>query len=518
VDTTTVRHDYFFLNHGEVLEVYLGDFESSSVSLASNGDLTYKAIELKKDNVFFVLSGRYGLRNKKVVNIKDKEQIYVDWKFSRNISQKMDSSYVCDLLTQYKEDSKRTTNRQVEYHFVDGKTSAKGMIRNGKPHGLWKYYYKNGNVAKTKLYEKGELIREVDSYYKNGQVKIKFKKKGKYVHRSKYYESGILNSVSIIDTINSSLIRNSDKFYYENGQLKKSSTYYSRIPDPRVVFYYEGLCTEYDNTGKVISKGKFHLGSKVGKWKEFNKKDNEVSKVKYTKIKNIKDGKTRVYFSTGQLHDVGVLDDKGRKQGIWKTYSLNGNLRLITPFKDGVIDGVSEKYDEGNKVGHTTYINGKKDGSYRDRNYGRKIYRNKKIISSGNYKDYHRIGVWVSKIKNQIVERAFYNEKGKLHGEFFQFENETSVLAANYENGLLQGDYQLYYPDGTIKETGQYDKGYMVGEWVAYNIDGSEYARCIQSLPTTKLFYNEECGYFHHRDKVMLDNFSNANNKPEPWD
>ncbi len=511
MDSTTVRHDYHFLNHGEVLDVYQGNFESARVSIREGGSIVRRGLELKKNHVFFILSSRYGgFRNQGVVNIKDKEVISADWRFSRNISGKKDSAYIVNLWSQYIEDSKSTTNRQVEYHFVDGKTSAKGMIKNGKPHGLWKYYFKNGNVAKTYLYEEGEFLYQVEGYEMDGQLKSKLEKIGKEIHGTSYYKSGKLNSQSIKDTLDNFLLRTKYSKYHENGQLRKTYTIYG-IMDSRIG-YNHGQYTEYDEEGKVISKGKYYWGAKVGKWLEYNKKDKTSSKVKYTNFKTKKDGKIRFFYEDGRLRHVGVVNNKGRKDGVWKSYSKNE--KSTTPYKDGLKDGIAESYDSGKKIGHTTYVNGKKDGSYK----GIEVYKNKRAIGEGNYLGYLKIGAWTTKLKGQIVERAFYNEKGKLHGELIQFNNGAKLKVANYENGLLQGDYELYYRDGSIKEKGQYDKGYMVGEWVAYHKDGSEHARCIQSLPTLQSLFSEACGYFHHRDKFKLDTSNQVTGKLEPWD
>ncbi len=47
-------------------------------------------------------------------------------------------------------------------------------------------------------------------------------------------------------------------------------------------------------------------------------------------------------------------------------------------------------------------------------------------------------------------------------------------------NGLPQGYWEWYRKDGTLKRSGNFDKGKPVGEWITYDKEGKEYKKSIK--------------------------------------
>ena len=50
---------------------------------------------------------------------------------------------------------------------------------------------------------------------------------------------------------------------------------------------------------------------------------------------------------------------------------------------------------------------------------------------------------------------------------------ETFLNITNYENGLAHGLSQSLFLDGSVKQTGMYEKGNRTGKWIGYYPDGS---------------------------------------------
>lgn len=55
----------------------------------------------------------------------------------------------------------------------------------------------------------------------------------------------------------------------------------------------------------------------------------------------------------------------------------------------------------------------------------------------------------------------------------YQMEKNSEVSKCNRENGVLNGVWSTYYPNGAIKMEGVYENGKKVGEWICYYESGS---------------------------------------------
>ena len=73
-----------------------------------------------------------------------------------------------------------------------------------------------------------------------------------------------------------------------------------------------------------------------------------------------------VSVSPNGFKKVYYLDRYGRKQGIEKEYYPSGELRSLTSYVDGILNGLYRQwYPNGNPKIETTYLNGKLNGLYR---------------------------------------------------------------------------------------------------------------------------------------------------------
>ena len=83
----------------------------------------------------------------------------------------------------------------------NGEKGSEGTLKNGKPNGLWKEYYINGQIIMVGNFKNGKKDGSWKEYYgKNGQLKEK-------------------------GTYNNGEWDGPFKSYYENGQLEKEETY-----------------------------------------------------------------------------------------------------------------------------------------------------------------------------------------------------------------------------------------------------------------------------------------------------
>lgn len=206
------------------------------------------------------------------------------------------------------------------YIYENDSLIAEGIVmKNGEYDGLWKYYYKTGELKTEGLYEKSIRSGKWIYYYKNG----KKEQVGKY---KKDKPSGMWT------------------WYYPNGQPKKIE--YFRKGKP------EGEYTEYDIDGNEIVKGEFFNGKPEGLW--IYQYNDHYSKGEYSD--GDKDGKwVEVYLKSGRKRFEGEFS-YGEPKGKHRAFFPNGRLKYLGKYKSGNKHGIWRYYrDDGTVAMEVTY-------------------------------------------------------------------------------------------------------------------------------------------------------------------
>ena len=74
-------------------------------------------------------------------------------------------------------------------------------------------------------------------------------------------------------------------------------------------------------------------------------------------------------------------------------------------------------------------------------------------------------------IKGKIVE-------GENEGQWnYYYPNRSLESQGNFKDDLVNGKWLWYFPNGNLKEEGKYVAGEREGEWFSYNDDGSLYIK-----------------------------------------
>lgn len=135
----------------------------------------------------------------------------------------------------------KATDSSAYTIFYDQKNSkvSEGKVVNKLFEGQWKYYHQaSKNIMATEHYSKGKLEGLRTVFYPDGKIaeEISYKNNLKDGTYKKYTEKGIVLEESI----------------FKNNK-------------------YNGLAVFKDTEGKVVSKGQFFNGKKIGKWQFFEK-------------------------------------------------------------------------------------------------------------------------------------------------------------------------------------------------------------------------------------------------------
>lgn len=155
-------------------------------------------------------------------------------------------------------------------------------------------------------------------------------------------------------------------------------------------------------------------------------------------------GEWTLYHSNGMVSNKGTLDEQKRKQGIWRVYYRNGQLKEQSNYVDNLANGRSLSWHE----------NGLPWLEYNMRNDS----------LHGKQQTYFYNGL--PRIQSEY-------EAGKQTGEEREYTYTGFLHATSqYKNGQKEGPQVLYHPNGKKKEELNYQNGMEEGPFAAYNQDG----------------------------------------------
>lgn len=174
-------------------------------------------------------------------------------------------------------------------YFVDeslNKIRSFGAYKNGKRHGVWTYYHKNGEISCRGSYAEGKKTgRWIEKNWKGQSIKSVMLNEANQIHgyyesirdgflEQGYYENGVKQGNwkrYRYDTrehphlhSKESLIK---EYHYKDGKLNGSSTYYHDYYPFKVSRKefnknneLDGLCQEFDNSGVKTVECRYKKG------------------------------------------------------------------------------------------------------------------------------------------------------------------------------------------------------------------------------------------------------------------
>lgn len=204
-------------------------------------------------------------------------------------------------------------------------------------------------------------------------------------------------------------------------------------------------------------------------------------------------------FSQQSADTLNKTDKTGKKQGYWKKTDEKGILKYEGYFvnnfpsgefkyyyDDGKIKAISKYFEKGLRSFTTTY------------------FPNGKLMSEGYYISTHKDSCW--KYYNGfdvVIKEEFYRANLK-NGEWKTYYDDGSLtdrmcwkngkregpweqnysggsLKTQFKNDKLEGNYQVFTPEGKIRYQGKYKNNLKEGLWFWFNEDG---------LPCKKYMYS----------------------------
>ena len=256
-------------------------------------------------------------------------------------------------------DNKINLSISISVEKMDGNKRREGTIFDDQKQGLFKVYDSTNQIIRYEFYSNNLLLytgmydslnlKTGDWTYFNDKKEIV--KKGTYSANKK------------------------DKkwiFFYKNGQIQQQGSYNKGKPIGEWNWWYEnkqlwrkefyengkmnGLATEYDSLGNLITKGEYLFGLKEGPWfYEINDHKEQGSYISGMKsgiwemtylssnkkmfvgefLNDIPIGEHIYYHPNGSVKEIGKYE-YGDKQGEWKKFDESGTVLVTYLFKRGV--------------------------------------------------------------------------------------------------------------------------------------------------------------------------------------
>jgi antitoxin component YwqK of YwqJK toxin-antitoxin module len=331
--------------------------------------------------------------------------------------------------------------------FWFGKNRPKHIVRfeEGKRHGKEEEFYATGQLKALSNYKNGLLDGEVKTWYENSLPwSVKHFQNGLPVKEHKeYFPNSSARDGTSQQLMRYFLYNNEGKFHGEQRSYHPSGALNTSIEYQNGELH--GRKALWDQDGNLIEEAWYEKGKLNGRF--FERKPNG-SEILFHYKDNKREGVHEIYYPyTSPFEKIKALE---------------------ATFRNDLLESEAFDYDEqGNKVGITPYLHGKKEGMAQIFTAKGKLTATIELHEDqrhGESREYYpdgqlyRIGCYVQNLKNgeektyfpsgQLAKVIPYKE-GQVDG-LYQEWNEEGILIfeGEYTNGKKEGKFNKYYPDG----------------------------------------------------------------------
>ncbi len=349
-------------------------------------------------------------------------------------------------LTIAQSDSLSENLNYKEFYYTNGKIASRGYLKNDKPTGYWISYYITG-------------IKKSEGKWNNNKLDstwIFYDQLGDTTEKISYY-LGLKNGYHY-------------QFFRIEGLKNKIKSKELYLNDKR-----NSKSIEYYNNGVIKKTIPFVDDQKHGLGFEYDKNENIITITRYRNNKII----VQEYINRNNAD--------GEKEGVWKEFYENGNLKEEKNYIDGKLNGYYKIYnEEGKLLNALKYKDGKVDLESKDNELSIEIkeeYDNDgNLIYQGSYNKNIPIGIhqYFNKDGN-VIKSKTYNIYGKVIAEgivllngkedgdwIYYHKNGKKSAIGKYNKGKKQGKWTYYYKNGKVQQVGSYASDKLTGLWSWY--------------------------------------------------
>jgi len=186
---------------------------------------------------------------------------------------------------------------------------------------------------------------------------------------------------------------------------------------------------------------------------------------------------------------INQMDANGKRHGVWKKY-YEGSKKLR-------YEGT---FDHGKEMGEFKFYK----PSSKNQPTAIKIYEPDNDTVKVSY--FTAKGILISK-------GAMCNKKREGKWHYFHRNSEKVMTEETYDNGLLQGEKLVYFPDGTLTEKTIYDKGKREGKSFVYSEEGV----VIKAFTYENDELHGRVAYFTSKGVLMIEGDYKRDRKDGLW-
>ena len=347
------------------------------------------------------------------------------------------------------------------FTYPGGQVASEGMLRDGRPDGLWKTYYENGQLKS--IGKRTDFLLDSTwlffSEVGDTSLIVNYKRDLKNGPRFTFGKDDIVMEPFVND-----VRQGEGKRYDLKRHLIQTVTYKNGVE--------EGISPVFDTTGLLCEIITYKKGFVMTR-EAINRYDREGKKHGYWKT----------FFDDWSVH-TECYYRHGMRDGFYKEYDERGNLKKITKFVNDV-EQVVESDMKPLVVQHEYYPNGKvkREASFRDgkrEGVWREFDEQGNVLNSQTYQ------------KGVLVGQGIVDTDGKRRGLYKEFYSDSTLRAEGvFVDGLRSGEWEFYYHNGQIQEIGSYQEGQPDGIWTWYYDNGQKQIEEQFFKGTPNGFYKE---------------------------
>ena len=368
-------------------------------------------------------------------------------------------------------------------YYPTGEKEAAGVLVDGKPSGLWQYWWENGQPMSKGLFVDGKLDSTWEYYSEEGKLyrRASYKNSVENGTWTELYEDGQIKSV--VNYENGRKI-GAWKFFYENGVLAEKGNY--RLD------HLDGVWESFYPDGKINLISAYDENEPRSEWTKYTQAGKKLYEVDYgvqgkltivnswnmdgkPEVKNGK-GIYNVYDDNGRIVETGMVENR-RKVGTWKSFYNDGSKRDLGHFVEDVFhvdmmwspdgrlliekgNGVFESYDAEGALAETGQVTGGlREGEWI-------LYypqTDRTVMSTTQYVGGEPDGLQQFFFQDGTVKVEGEIKNGKREGLWnWYYENTAVESSIEFKAGKKEGAQNFYLDDGTLTRTEVYKQGELV--------------------------------------------------------
>jgi len=293
----------------------------------------------------------------------------------------------------------------------------------GQKTGLW-FFWNESDV----VIEKGEWKDDVRHglfvfYNKWGQL-----------DRVEYYQNGLLIEEEE-EKVNVD-VRTTE---HANGTIATRGVY---VDDLR-----EGVFTEYDEDGNIISGAVYEGGTQIAEG--------------ITNLEGKRIGIWKEFYPTGEVKVIGQYEN-GMKSGRWEYFAESGELIQEGSFLEGELHGNWRWYYlDGDLHRDESYRRGKENGLFQEWS------ESGELLVKGEYDNGWKQGFWILDVNDHREEGVYLDNE--RHGDWLHiYQNDIELFSGSYEMGIPTGKHIYRSIQGNLERVERWNLGQKHGKWMYY--------------------------------------------------